>query len=65
MLEENKVCDNCLECNQCDLNPGKICDNCAKCIDNEAVYEIDDTIMIEELKRKFRLIEEQLGDYKR
>lgn len=35
MLEENKRCDNCLECDICDLDANKICDNCALCIDDE------------------------------
>lgn len=57
MLEENKICDNCLDCNFCDLKPGKICDNCAKCIDNEAAFraiEIEDIIITEGMKRKFK-----------
>lgn len=64
MLEENKICDNCLECNTCDIDPGKICDNCAKCIDTGSAYraiEIDDIIITEDLKRKFRIIETKLG----
>ncbi|PJI10152.1 MULTISPECIES: hypothetical protein [Clostridium] len=32
VLDENKVCDNCGECDRCDLNPEKICDNCGKCL---------------------------------
>lgn len=59
-LEENKICDNCIECNICDLNPNKICDNCAKCIETDAHYraiEIDDIILTEELKRKLKIIE--------
>ena len=32
VLDENKICDDCGECNYCDLNPFKICDNCGKCI---------------------------------
>ncbi|PKM79764.1 MAG: hypothetical protein CVU89_16615 [Firmicutes bacterium HGW-Firmicutes-14] len=60
MLEENKICDDCLECNTCDLDPNKICDNCAKCIDSQSEYraiEIDDFIISEDLKRKFKIIE--------
>ena len=33
ILEDNKVCDNCGDCNKCDLDPNKICDNCGKCLD--------------------------------
>lgn len=57
MLEENKICDNCLECDYCDLNPGKICDNCAKCIADEAEYkviDIDEIVITAEIKRKFK-----------
>ena len=32
VLEENKVCDGCCECDRCDLDPNKICDNCMKCL---------------------------------
>ena len=66
MLEENKICDNCLECNTCDLNPNKMCDNCAKCIDTDAIYraiEIDDIIITEDLKRKLKKIGKNLGQH--
>ncbi len=45
ILEADKICINCGECNKCDLDPNKICDNCGKCIDVEdeyAVIEIDE-----------------------
>ena len=32
ILDENKICDDCGECNRCDLDPDKICDNCCRCI---------------------------------
>lgn len=32
VLEDNKVCDGCGECERCDLDPSKICDNCMKCM---------------------------------
>lgn len=32
LLEDNKVCDGCGECERCDLDPNKICDNCMKCM---------------------------------
>lgn len=35
VLDENKVCDECGACNQCDLDPNKVCDNCCRCIDGE------------------------------
>jgi hypothetical protein len=72
MLEEDKICDNCLECNICDLKPDKICDNCAKCINDDAPYraiEIDDIFTNEDLKRKFQLkfkmTDGKIRDYKK
>lgn len=62
MLEDQKVCDNCLECNVCDINPKKICDNCAKCIDSEVDYkiiEIDEILIEKDLKKKLRLVDEK------
>lgn len=38
VLNENKLCDDCGECNYCDLNPFKICDNCGKCIGMDEEY---------------------------
>lgn len=32
VLDEEKICDDCGECNRCDLDPNKICDNCCLCI---------------------------------
>lgn len=41
VLDENKFCDDCGECDYCDLNPFKICDNCGKCIGlNEEYREL-------------------------
>ena len=48
ILEENKICDDCGQCNMCDLDPTKICDNCMKCIHTGAEYnavEIDEIIV--------------------
>ena len=33
VLEANKICNDCGECNYCDLNPFKKCTNCGRCID--------------------------------
>ena len=33
VLEDDKVCNNCGECDMCDLDPKKRCDNCGKCLD--------------------------------
>ena len=32
VLEDGKICDDCGECDRCDLDPNKICDNCCRCI---------------------------------
>lgn len=39
-LDENKICDNCGECDRCDLNPDKICDSCGKCIETDKNYKV-------------------------
>ncbi|MDY5219061.1 MAG: hypothetical protein ACI4O8_04740 [Aristaeellaceae bacterium] len=44
-LVDGKLCDNCGECQRCDLDPEKICDNCMKCVNSGADYaaiEIDE-----------------------
>lgn len=38
VLDEEKICDECGECDYCDLNPFKRCDNCGKCIDSGDEY---------------------------
>lgn len=47
VLDENKICDDCGECDLCDLNPKKICDNCGKCIEIKDSYA---KIKIDEIK---------------
>jgi len=54
ILNENKICDDCGECDRCDLDPSKLCDNCGKCLGGEAEYaskaiEIDEIIDDEEI----------------
>ena len=47
VLDESKICNDCGECNICDLNPNKICDNCMECLRTGADYnaiEIDEII---------------------
>ena len=47
VLDEDKLCNDCGECNICDLDPNKICDNCMKCLQTGADYnavEIDEII---------------------
>lgn len=58
MLEDNKICDNCLECDICDLDPNKVCDNCAKCIDSDEKYRsvtVEELIEAEEVIKKERI----------
>lgn len=47
ILDENKICDDCGECEFCDLDPTKLCDNCGKCLDIKefATIKIDDIIV--------------------
>lgn len=32
LLNDNKLCDGCGECERCELDPNKLCDNCGKCL---------------------------------
>ena len=67
MSEDNKICDNCLDCNTCDLDPSKECNNCAKCIDTGAAFraiEIDEIVAAKELKKKLKLIRKNQHDKK-
>ncbi len=43
ILDKEKVCDGCGECEMCDLDPTKVCDNCGKCLNirDDAVIKID------------------------
>lgn len=48
VLDENKLCDDCGECDYCDLNPFKRCDNCGRCIGSDEEYrelKIDDIVI--------------------
>lgn len=48
VLDENKICNDCGECDVCDLTPDKKCDNCGKCIGLDAdsrAIEIEDVII--------------------
>lgn len=39
---KDKICNQCGECDKCDLDPNKICDNCEKCLEkpDSDYYEI-------------------------
>ena len=39
-LDENKICDECGDCERCDLDPTKICDNCGACLDEKDFVSI-------------------------
>ncbi len=44
----DRICNDCGECDYCDLNPVKLCDNCGKCLDLEKEYreiKIDGVIL--------------------
>ena len=48
VFDENKICDDCGECDVCDIDKNKICDNCGKCIGLDAdsrAIEIEDVIL--------------------
>ena len=48
ILDENKLCNDCGECDVCDLDSNKKCDNCGKCIGLDAdsrAIEIEDVIL--------------------
>lgn len=48
VLDENKLCNDCGECDVCDLDSNKVCDNCGKCIGLDAdsrAIEIEDVVL--------------------
>ena len=48
LFEESKHCEDCGECERCDLEPAKVCDNCEKCLQTEASFrgiEIEKIVM--------------------
>lgn len=57
ILNSNKICDNCGECDRCDLDPNKICNNCGKCLNIDGFdtrsIKIDDVIDDEDEAKKF------------
>lgn len=36
---EERICNNCGECDLCDLDSAKVCDNCMKCVLPEEDYK--------------------------
>lgn len=47
ILDENKICNDCGDCDYCDLDADKICDNCGKCIETTEKFA---KIKIDEIK---------------
>ena len=37
ILDDEKLCIECHECDRCDLDPDKICDDCMRCVQSENV----------------------------
>ncbi|KRQ87019.1 hypothetical protein ABG79_01209 [Caloramator mitchellensis] len=38
IFDDKKICNNCSDCNICDLDQSKTCDNCGKCISVDSEY---------------------------
>jgi hypothetical protein len=54
VLEPGKQCNECGDCQICDLDPTKVCDNCCRCL-GEADYrgiEVTEIVMPKEIKLK-------------
>ena len=47
VLEDDKLCTECGECEICDLDRTRLCDNCGKCLDirDDAVIKIDKIVI--------------------
>ena len=43
----DRICDECGECERCDLDPSKKCDNCMKCVVGDAEFR---AITIDEIR---------------
>jgi hypothetical protein len=58
-----KICDNCGECDICELNRSKKCDNCGKCLELEGydvkAIKIDEVFEHEEIEE---ILEEDIVD---
>jgi len=57
IFNDRKICDNCGECEVCELNSNKKCNNCGKCLELEGydvkAIKIDEVFEAEELKDDF------------
>ncbi|CCJ33825.1 hypothetical protein [Caloramator australicus] len=65
IFDKNKICDNCSDCNTCDLVEGKICDNCGKCLELDSDYKeiLIDGIIEDESEIDDYLYEENTLDF--
>ncbi|HBF37675.1 MAG TPA: hypothetical protein DDW50_10175 [Firmicutes bacterium] len=56
LLDNSKECNDCGECEICDLDPNKICDNCCRCLGDAdySAIKVEKIIMPEKIlfKRK-------------
>ncbi|NLM35295.1 MAG: hypothetical protein GX206_07630 [Clostridiales bacterium] len=61
IFNKNKNCDDCSECDICDLDPNKICDSCGSCLEiNNNDYKrvlVDDIYESKELDEDDILLE--------
>ncbi|MBE7022859.1 MAG: hypothetical protein E7412_00145 [Ruminococcaceae bacterium] len=48
ILYDNRICDNCGECNMCDLDPKKVCDSCGACLETDEDYNTLDVDLVYE-----------------
>ena len=56
ILNAAKECNDCGECELCDLDQNKLCDNCCRCL-GEADYnaiEVTEIILPEEVKLRWK-----------
>jgi hypothetical protein len=54
LLDTDKECNDCGQCEVCDLDQTKICDNCCHCLDDAdyKAIEITEIILPETIKLK-------------
>lgn len=56
ILNSDKFCNDCGECEICDIDREKLCDNCCRCL-GDADYkgvEITEIILPKEIKMKYK-----------
>jgi len=61
IFSEIKICDNCGECEVCELNSNKKCNNCGKCLELEG-YDVK-AIKIDEVFEAEEVVEELEDDF--